>query len=432
MKKITTLLFAVAFSAFIFPMFAQEYEQITETEKDTQSKNNWFISIGAGPNLLMGEQDSKKSVGDRLRFSGEFSVGKWFNPNFGARIQFMAGALKGYNQTRPLGGEQTLYRYVNSDRSYSMFPSGYRGSADTWRDPANWQNFDIIKNSYGEAEGYWQKFEYGTLSIDLMANLTNLFRGHHKDQNKVDIIPYIGLGWAHTIKSHSNPVHDGVVGKLGIRANFNINQNFGIYLEPQVNAFSEEFDGYEGNRGMDGVVNLMLGIQYTINRGFPTLESISQDEIDYLNRRINENRYLIENHQDILERQQDLLDKLQECCDEKEVTTMIVNEKTLPEYIRFGLDSYKIEQSEQKKISDVVDYLKTVPDSKLFLIGYADRKTGNPSYNLKLSQRRVDAVANELKRLGINSNRLNLEWKGDKEQPFSQNEWNRVVIMVER
>jgi outer membrane protein OmpA-like peptidoglycan-associated protein len=144
---------------------------------------------------------------------------------------------------------------------------------------------------------------------------------------------------------------------------------------------------------------------------------------------------LIDNHQNILERQQALLDRLQKCCDEKPkqiINQVVENNVSLPDYVRFGLDSYKIEVPELRKISDVADYLKKNPNSKLTIIGYADRKTGNPAYNLKLSQKRVDAVAAEFKRLGVNANRVVSEWRGDKEQPFNPNELNRVVVMIER
>jgi outer membrane protein OmpA-like peptidoglycan-associated protein len=81
---------------------------------------------------------------------------------------------------------------------------------------------------------------------------------------------------------------------------------------------------------------------------------------------------------------------------------------------------------------EAVEFLKANPDRKLLLIGYADKKTGNSTLNLSLSHNRVESVAAELQRQGISANRLIQEWKGDKEQPFSQNDWNRVVILVER
>jgi outer membrane protein OmpA-like peptidoglycan-associated protein len=107
-------------------------------------------------------------------------------------------------------------------------------------------------------------------------------------------------------------------------------------------------------------------------------------------------------------------------------------QKFLPEYVRFALDSYVIRQSERSKIDDAISYLNAYPNAKLLLIGYADRQTGNPKYNMNLSHKRVNVVAKQLENLGIDPKRLILEWRGDIEQPYMQNDWNRVVIMVGR
>jgi len=225
--------------------------------------------------------------------------------------------------------------------------------------------------------------------------------------------------------------------RFGLRLNFNVTRNISLYLEPQANGTEKEFDGYGGTAFGDLFLNLGLGFQYTFNKRYTSLNEYAQltaDEIDRLNTKININRNLIENHQDILERQQDLLDRLDKCCDDnrREVVSQVVRTGNLPEYIRFTLDSYRIESSEMQKILEVSDYLRRNPSSRLLIIGYADRRTGNPRYNMDLSRKRVDAVAYELRRLGVSDSRINIEWRGDREQPFPQNDWNRVVIMIER
>ena len=64
------------------------------------------------------------------------------------------------------------------------------------------------------------------------------------------------------------------------------------------------------------------------------------------------------------------------------------------------------------------------------VIGYADKKTGKADYNMQLSEKRAKAVAKELtEKYGIDSSRITIEWKGCEEQPYSENSWNRVVIM---
>jgi outer membrane protein OmpA-like peptidoglycan-associated protein len=405
---------------------AQEHNSLRDVVERNAYGDNWFISLGGNANLLLAEQDRMApSLGERFKFGGSFTLGKWFNPDFGARIQVVGGGLRGFNYAAHINPG-----YYTGPGGHSDYPMGgpVRGSS----------KYKVVTSKDGKA-GFWQDFNYATATIDLMGNLTNLMRGRYAEGNLIDVIPFAGIG---VITAFSNdlttPNWYQAVAKIGFRVNCNINNNFSIYLEPQANVTDPEFDGYKGTAIGDGILNLSLGVQYSFNKKFTSLSTIVQlsaDEIDRLNKKINDNRYLIENHQDILERQQDLLDRLEKCCEEnkKEVVTQVIdNNGCLPDYIRFGLDSYKIEPQEQRKIADVADYLKKNTNSKLLMIGYADRKTGNPRYNFNLSQKRVDAVAAELKRLGINANRITVEWKGDKEQPFPQNEWNRVVVMVER
>ncbi len=421
MRKTKNVLLGLALSSIAFSVSAQtsDSDQLDMSNK-SQAKNNWFISVGGGANLLIGEQDDEKSVSDRIGFGGELSVGKWFNPFFGMKTQLYVGKLRGFNYEDNQGGE-----YTNPDRSRTSQPKGF------YDNTLNHVDGDL-------GPGFWQDFTSGALTLDLMANLTHLFRGYYRESAPIEVIPYVGLGFMHAIKSSTNPTYDGIAGKLGMRVNLNLNPKLAIYVEPQAYFTSDEFDGYVGNRGYDAIANAMLGIQYNIKKGFTTVEGLSQAEIEHLNGRINENRQMIGNQQDILERQQSLLDKLNKYNNEKpqQVTNQLVsgdkNKGYLPEYVRFGLNSSNIEVVEQAKLEDAAAYLKANPDSKLMLVGYADKKTGNSSLNYKLSCKRAEAVADELRRQGINPNRLIVKCVGDKEQPYDQNDWNRVVIMVER
>ena len=77
-------------------------------------------------------------------------------------------------------------------------------------------------------------------------------------------------------------------------------------------------------------------------------------------------------------------------------------------------------------------YLDEHPDVKLIVTGYADIQTGNPAYNLKLSERRAQAVYNMMvKEFGVDPARIRTDFKGDSLQPYQlKNEWNRVVVFI--
>ena len=69
-------------------------------------------------------------------------------------------------------------------------------------------------------------------------------------------------------------------------------------------------------------------------------------------------------------------------------------------------------------------------ESKVVISGYADVKTGNKNVNLRISEKRAKATAEALKTKGISEDRIQVEFKGDTEQPFEINEQNRVAICV--
>jgi len=461
MKRIVRICITLFLSTVAFSVIAQNEDRsaLHDVVERNTYRDNWFISLNGNANVLFAEEDGYVSILDRLKFGGAFTFGKWFNENFGARIQVTGGQLRGFNDIASHGGY-----YVHSQFEKEPYPLGGVPNSDP-NDPDYNANYPYHTNKNGVV-GFWQDFNYGSATFDVMANFTNLLRGRYREHNPVDFIPFVGLGWIQAFNNHvTTPTFEFLVVKVGMRINFNVSNNVAVFLEAQANGTDREMDGYVGDALVDCFANAGLGIQYTFNKRFSSMSNVIQltaDEIDRLNKKINDNRYLIENHQDIIERQQDLLDRLEQNSDGNQsssgtqsigtqssgnqqsntqqssgggrqvITQQIVETSCLPEYIRFSLDSYKIEAVEQRKIAEVADYLTKNSDSKLVIVGYADRKTGNPSYNLKLSQKRVEGVASELKRLGINPNRLVTEWRGDKEQPFLPNEWNRVVVMVDR
>lgn len=80
-------------------------------------------------------------------------------------------------------------------------------------------------------------------------------------------------------------------------------------------------------------------------------------------------------------------------------------------------------------VYNMAQWLKQNPNQKVMIDGYADKKTGTSSYNMKLSERRAKAVAEALnKKYGIDSSRLIIKAFGSDTQPYDVNNWNRIVI----
>ncbi|MCD8193605.1 MAG: OmpA family protein [Tannerellaceae bacterium] len=68
---------------------------------------------------------------------------------------------------------------------------------------------------------------------------------------------------------------------------------------------------------------------------------------------------------------------------------------------------------------------------KVKVKGYADKKTGTPAFNMQISEKRAKAVGKMLtERYGVPSELITLDWSGSEEQPFEENNWNRIVIIT--
>ena len=81
-------------------------------------------------------------------------------------------------------------------------------------------------------------------------------------------------------------------------------------------------------------------------------------------------------------------------------------------------------------MKELAEYAKA-NNCKLVVSGYADSKTGSAEYNQKLSQKRADAVVNELVKMGVSRDNIVTEAKGgvDNLSPFSYN--RRATVKVQ-
>ncbi len=96
----------------------------------------------------------------------------------------------------------------------------------------------------------------------------------------------------------------------------------------------------------------------------------------------------------------------------------------------FTIRSSEIVPAEQVKVDEIVKFLKENPNAKVALTGYADAGTGNAKINQMYSENRADVVEKALIDAGISADRISKEAKGDTVQPFSENDKNRVTIVI--
>ena len=98
--------------------------------------------------------------------------------------------------------------------------------------------------------------------------------------------------------------------------------------------------------------------------------------------------------------------------------------------IQFIINQSIIRETELQKLYELVTYLQDHPADHVLLTGYADKETGNPTINERLSRERADAVGAFLVSRGISSDRVHKDHKGDRIQPFDFPAQNRVCICI--
>jgi|APTNR8051073442_1049403.scaffolds.fasta_scaffold09483_2 flagellar motor protein MotB len=90
--------------------------------------------------------------------------------------------------------------------------------------------------------------------------------------------------------------------------------------------------------------------------------------------------------------------------------------------VLFDHDKSTLKKESKNAVKMLADYMKSNPTLKIELHGHTDN-TGNPEYNLKLSDKRAETVKNELVALGIDDNRISFTGHGDT-KPIADNNTN--------
>jgi outer membrane protein OmpA-like peptidoglycan-associated protein len=377
----------LCFSLVAFAQREQNPESKTAGFKTSFARNkagdNWFIHIGGGAQTILGDQNGKASFSDRITFLPTASAGKWFNPYWGVRLKGQGGSLHGFENNG----------------------------------------------------AYMQHNRYYNVHLDAMWNLSNYW-GAYSPNKVFNITPYAGLGYGHRFKidkkvsvnsdgSFYRKSSDVLSANGGFQVGFRINDRINLDFDLGVAVVPDYFDRTIMGTQNDVIASLSGGFTFKLGKTtFETIVPYNEELINNLNNKINKLR--IDN---------DVLSKRPEFCPECPIaapvpTSAFMSEiNYVPNVVFFRINSAKIEENQQVSVYNTAEFMKSSGE-KIKVVGYADKETGSGKYNLTLSEKRAKAVAKELMtRYEIPSQKIVVEWKGASEQPYPENNWNRVVIM---
>ena len=281
---------------------------------------------------------------------------------------------------------------------------------------------------------YDWKYNYVAPMVDATLNLTNLFGGF-KANRLVDLTLFAGIGanigfnndeaWTanRDILAQQFPTYgedymqylwDGskarFVGRAGIDVDFNVCERVAIGLELSANTLSDKYNSKKAGNS-DWYFNGLIGAK--VNLGKTTKQKTVPAKVQIVEK---------------------IVEKPVEKVIEKIVyRDRIVEKKAEPlrREIFFTIRATQIVKEEMAKVEEIANYLKANPNAKVVITGHADKGTGNSTINKNLSEKRAKIVADTLvKKFGIAESRISYEAKGDAEQPFAENEKNRVSICI--
>jgi outer membrane protein OmpA-like peptidoglycan-associated protein len=356
------------------------------TEKYSVATNsfwsNWFIQANVAYEAFYSNQEkglgySKSPFkGFRSNVSPSIAIGKWFTPGLGLRTK----------------------------------ATGIWGRSVSTED----KSLNAMK--------------FMNIQEQAMFNLSNLFCGY-SDTRVWNFIPYAGVGFLRNFDDNVN-AHAASIGVLNT---WKLSRKWAVNLDLSFNISDDDIEGIDAPHNVYGTsvaktdryFTAEIGLTYNLGKAtwnkVPDVDAINalhQSQLDALNAQLADANAendrlnnLIKNHK---------------CPEAKTVTVKEV--ATAPVSVFFNIGKSKI--ASRKDLQNVKALTETNKDGKFVVTGYADSKTGSASFNQKLSQKRAETVANELVKMGVSRDNIEIVAAGgvDSLTPISYNRRATVEI----
>lgn len=380
MKKLLMLLAFVGLASGANAQTA-EYPTLKHSVVTNGFWDNWFINAGGDYTIFYSSQedhDLSKNPFKMMRrnYGFDLSVGKWATSNFGMRVKgqgaWMTAVDGAENKTRV---------------------------------------------------GY-------TVQFQPMLQLINLFGGYKPRVYELSLYGGIGFG-----RNCSDNTYSMVTG-AGLFNQFNVTKRFHINLDLYANVGEPDFDGsaaaganktrYIGTH--DWSVGASVGVGVNLGKvgwdNAPDVDAImamNKAQLDALNASLSdaeaENarlKALIANHK----------------CPEVKPVNNVVEYVGTSSSVFFNVNSSKIaSKKDLVNVKELAEMAKA-NGKKLVVTGYADSKTGSVARNQTLSEQRAKAVAEELVKMGVSRDNIEVVGKGGVADLNPYNYNRRAVVTI--
>lgn len=360
---------------FLLSAMFMQIAAAQENGRDYEPYPYTFVGLAGGAQVTF----SNNSFNNLVTPIGAVSVGRFFSPVIGTRLN-----VQGFKS-------KAGYKDINRD--------------------------DVMSD-----------FKYITTDIDLLVNLSNIISPKRVHPLNVILVAGLGVGYtwdregkAEYLSSFKTWRDNCFVYNLraGVQLEYNVTKHIGVNLELAANNMPDRFNMKSSNSS-DWQATALLGVTYKF--GFKKKRESDTGSalagMDYNDAR---------NAGSLAKSDMMVADEKKP---KQEVVKPVVEKvKPLREEVFFDINSSKVKEQYKPAVKNIADWMKQHPEAKVVLTGYADAGTGTKAINRAISEKRANSISEILTgQYGIAKERISIDFKGDSEQPFKENDKNRVVI----
>ena len=369
--------------------------QQSKTDETLEFRPHWSLNVQGGVAHTRGESEFSTLLSPAAQLSATYR----FHHAMGVRFGF--------------GGWQ--------GKGAALLPEGYQGYA----------------------------YQFAQLNADYILDLAGVFGGfNHKRVVSPYILAGVGAGYGFN-NEQAAPYKDQLeyywdskifapVGRAGLGIDFRLGECVSLGIEGNTNILSDKFNSKKAEN-VDWQFNVLAGLSFRFGKNTrPSVAYAEKVAAEAAAAAAAEAAARAEAERLAAEKAAAEKAAAEKAAREKAEAERLAAEKAAAERaakaaensdnVFFTIGSTYIRKAEDEKLVKLADWMKANPDFNVSLVGYADKETGTPKGNEKLSAARAKVVKDRLVKLGVEESRIMTAYKGDTVQPFAENAKNRVVM----
>lgn len=440
MKKLILTLSALIVSFGVSFAQSSEVSSVDLKEDVSAQQDSLFINAKFNKNwefgLMVGAQ---AYLAEYMRFNSStiFKCKDWWQPSLDLYFQKWASPMFGIGVGVNVAGFSGIY---SSGDTKAIFRK------------------DGVDKLYGESKNFYRaNGAYGNIFAKATFNILNIFGGYNP-KRIFEWTGYLGGGVVLPL-SKCNYYSLGASFNAGLDFKWKLSRNWligfavrGALISDGFNGISYVSSGDVKNIPLDGMIGATAGISYKFGYGqrkmLKTGEVVSYEWVPEtvamassiaVAKEIDEAVKSAEGLKEaellaLKEKDAKLISELQSKNSELEAKLLAAQAPKAKKYwahVNFKINKWDISKAEKVNILAAAEYIKSCPEQKFIIHGYADKQTATPDHNKKLSTNRADAVRNMLvNEFGVNPEQLLIEYHGGVDYMFfDEAQCSRSVII---